>query len=84
MVLEDAHKPIHGIFPTSDWRKDEILEEKYTIIFPPTIDPGTYQLFMSGKWDMDSSGISYRILLGTIEIGKRETGDALTHNDSDT
>ena len=84
MVLEDAHKPIHAIFPTSHWSKDEILEEKYKIIFPPTIDPGTYQLFMSGKWDNDSSGISYRILLGTIEIGKRETGDALTHNDSDT
>ena len=84
MVLEDAHMPIHGIFPTSNWTTGEILEEKYTIIFPPTIDPGTYQLFMSGKWDNDTSGISYRILLGTIEIGKIDIEEALTQKIRDT
>jgi len=45
--------------------------------------PGTYELFMSGKWDMDSSDSS-NILLGNIEVGKIESGKALTRNDSDT
>ncbi len=39
---------------------------------------------MSGKWDMDNSDSSNRVLLGNIEVGKIESGKALTRNDSDT
>jgi hypothetical protein len=83
VVLEDIHTPIYGIFPTSRWMKNEVLKERYNIIYPPSIEPGTYELFMSGKWKMDSSGTTDRILLGNIEVGKIDLDNTLTRYHSD-
>jgi hypothetical protein len=84
VILEDIHTPIYGIFPSSQWVKNEILEERYNIIYPPTIEPGTYKLFMSGKWKTDSSNPSDKILLGNIEVGKIDLGNTLTRDSRDT
>jgi hypothetical protein len=81
VVLEDIHAPIYGIFPSSQWTKNEILEERYALLYPTTIKPGTYELFMIGKWKTDISGPYDKILLGNIEVGKIDLGDFLTRSD---
>ena len=78
VVLEDIHTPIYSFFPSSRWVKNDVLEERYNVIYPPTIGPGTYKLFMSGKWKTDISYTSDKILLGNIEVGKIDLEAALT------
>jgi hypothetical protein len=78
VVLEDIHSPIYSFFPSSRWVKNDVLEERYNVIYPQTIEPGTYKLFMRGKWKTDISDTSDEILLGNIEVGKIELGAVLT------
>lgn len=66
-VLEDLHAPIYGMYPTSRWIKNEMLAESYNVHLPPTVESGTYQVFLTGVWDQDLGSYD-RTLLGNIEI----------------
>ena len=77
VAMEDVHIPIYGIYPTSQWRKNDMLEERYNISLPPNIEPGTYQMFMVGTWNMDESADYDKVLLGSIEVGRIDVKDAL-------
>jgi hypothetical protein len=77
----DAHAPIYNIFPSTQWMKNEVLEERYKIIYPPSTKPGTYELVMFGKWRTDNSNTYDTIPLGTdIEINKIDLESALSGN----
>ncbi len=69
-VLEDIHVPIYGVYPTSRWIQNEVLTESYKLHLPPTVEPGTYQVFLTGVWNQDPAGNYDRVLLGNIEFGK--------------
>jgi hypothetical protein len=68
-VLTDIHFPIYDIFPTSQWRENEVLTETYNIYYPPTIVPGNYKLVMTGTWK-NTTLTTDEIFLGNIEVGK--------------
>ena len=68
-VLEDIHVPIYGVYPTSRWIQNEVLAESYKLHLPPTVEPGTYQVFLTGVWNQDPTGNYDRVLLGNIEFG---------------
>lgn len=79
VTLEDVHIPIYDIYPTSRWTKNQVFAEGYNITLPPTIGPGTYQMFITGTWNKDESTAYDKILLGNIEIGRIDPKDALVN-----
>jgi hypothetical protein len=81
VALEDVHIPIYGIYPTSRWAKNEVFAERYNISLPPTIEQGTYQMFITGTWNKDESAAYDKILLGNIDVGRIDPKDALVNYD---
>lgn len=79
VALEDIHIPIYDIYPTSRWAKNEMFDEIYNISLPPTIEPGTYQMFITGTWNRDESAAYDKILLGNIEVGRIDSKGALVN-----
>ncbi|MDD1753215.1 MAG: DUF2723 domain-containing protein [Methanotrichaceae archaeon] len=79
VVSEDVHLPIYDIYPTSRWAKNEVFAERYNISLAATIEPGTYQMYMTGTWNNDESAPYDKILLGNIKVGKIDPKDALMH-----
>ena len=81
VALEDIHIPIYDIYPTSRWAKNEVFAEKYNISLPPTIEQGTYQMFITGTWNNEESAAYDKILLGNIDIGRIDPKGALVNYD---
>lgn len=57
--LGDDHAPLQGLYPTSRWRKGEIIREDRVIPIPRTIEPGALELSV-GVWD-PASGERLRV-----------------------
>ena len=81
VALEDIHIPIYDIYPTSRWAKNEVFAERYNISLPPTIEQGTYQMFITGTWNKDESAAYDKILLGNIDVGRIDPKGALVNYD---
>ncbi|MGD0955049.1 MAG: DUF2723 domain-containing protein [Methanotrichaceae archaeon] len=81
MILANIDIPIYGVYPTSQWTKNEVLAERYNISLPPNIEHGTYQMFIKGTWNKENSTIYDKILLGNIDIGRIDPKGALVNYD---
>ncbi len=81
VALEDIHIPIYDIYPTSRWAKNEVFAERYNISLPPTIEQGTYQMFITGTWNKDDSAAYDKIPLGNIDVGRIDPKGALVNYD---
>ncbi len=57
LAFQEVHAPVYGIYPTSQWRPGEILEEKYNISVPPNMAKGTYSISASGRWFPGERGL---------------------------
>jgi hypothetical protein len=58
-----------------------VFAERYNISLPPTIEQGTYQMFITGTWNKDESAAYDKILLGNIDVGRIDPKDALVNYD---
>jgi|GEM_PF-1655177 len=44
------HPPVYGSYPTTRWQPGEIIPDPYTLVLPPALPPGTYQI-RAGLYD---------------------------------
>lgn len=79
VALEDIHIPIYGLLPTTRWSKNEVFAERYNISLPPTIEQGTYQMFITGTWNNDESAAYDKVFLGNINVGRIDPKNALSN-----
>ena len=74
IAFEEIHEPLYSIYPTSEWKKGDSIKERYIIAIPPNIEPGTYQILLTGVWYSSTTtgnpneNVGDRIPLGNIEI----------------
>ncbi len=49
IVFQQDHKPLYGLYPTSNWKEGEIVKESYIVVVPENVKPGTYNIRI-GLW----------------------------------
>jgi len=79
IVAQNDHDPVHGRYPTSRWKKGEIIRETYDFFVPLKVPKGTYTIrvglsvpgqeplrVMSSSYPIDWDG--HRAVIGYLEI----------------
>jgi hypothetical protein len=51
--LEQDHGPLHGRYPTSQWKEGELVRESYRVRLPETLPPGEYDVWI-GLWNAET------------------------------
>ncbi|GAK52270.1 putative lipoprotein [Candidatus Moduliflexus flocculans] len=52
-MFQQDHAPFHGDYPTRQWLQGEWLREEYTVMIPPQLAPGVYDIWI-GVYDPTS------------------------------
>jgi hypothetical protein len=47
------HGPLHGRYPTSQWKEGELVRERYRVRLPETLPPGEYDVWI-GLWNAET------------------------------
>lgn len=80
IVAQQDHDPVHGRYPTSQWKKGEMIKETYSFWIPSEVPKGVYSLrigfykpelgrlkvLWSDRYPTDGNGT--RALIGSLEI----------------
>jgi len=71
-MFQQDHEPLNGAYPTSVWIPGELVRERYDVIVPPELEPGTYTIWI-GVWNPLTkkrlhSGDANKIKIGEITI----------------
>lgn len=78
-------QPLGGYYPTSFWGAGELIQDEYTLSFPPQAAPGTYDievgmyLLTTGErlpvWNAEGVRMTEdRIAVGSVELVASQTG----------
>lgn len=49
-MFQQDHEPLNGAYPTSNWIPGEWVRERYEVIVPSDLEPGTYEIWI-GVWN---------------------------------
>ena len=76
IVAQNDHDPVHGRYPTSRWKKGEMIRETYDFFVPLKVPKGTYTIriglfqeplrVMSSSCPIDWDG--HRVVIGHLEM----------------
>ncbi len=46
IVFQHDHDPVYGLYPTSSWKKKDLIHEAYWVELPITVQPGSYHIYV--------------------------------------
>ena len=69
IVLQRDRQPVDGFSPTSSWSVGEVVIDRYGLLVPPGLMPGTY-LIETIMYDPDSNTDLVRATVGSVDVSR--------------
>jgi len=69
VVLQRDRQPVDGFSPTSSWPVGEVVVDRYGLLIPPGLMPGTY-LIETTMYDPNSNTDLVRATVGSVDVSR--------------
>jgi hypothetical protein len=67
--LERRTQPTEGLYPTTHWRRDEVIRDQHNLFLPPDLPAGrSYRILLSVERASSGSQLGSAVTLSSLAI----------------